>query len=111
MANERTYLAYVRTALSFIALGFVVARFSLFTREFAEVAHVRVGQSGASIQLGVAMIVVGIALGGFGAYRYVDANRLLGRTHVALSPAAAIATAVIVALFGAIVAIGLFQLR
>ena len=35
LANERTYLAYIRTALAFIAFGFVVARFSLFAREFA----------------------------------------------------------------------------
>ena len=35
LANERTYLAYVRTALAFIAFGFVIARFSLFAREFA----------------------------------------------------------------------------
>jgi putative membrane protein len=110
LANERTYLAYIRTALSFVALGFVVARFSLFTREFAEIAHVPIGRSGASIQLGIAMIVIGVALGGFGAYRYIDAYRLLGRTHVGLAPAAAIVTAAIVAAFGAIVAVGLLQL-
>jgi uncharacterized membrane protein YidH (DUF202 family) len=39
LANERTYLAYVRTALAFIGFGFVIARFSLFTREFAAFAH------------------------------------------------------------------------
>jgi putative membrane protein len=111
LANERTYLAYIRTALSFVALGFVVARFSLFTREFAAIAHVPEGRSGASIQLGIAMIVIGIVLNAFGAYRYVDAYRLLGRAHVALAPAAAVVTAAIVAAFGAIVAIGLFQLR
>jgi putative membrane protein len=110
LANERTYLAYVRTALSFVALGFVVARFSLFTREFAALVHVTLSGGGASIQLGIAMILVGVTLAAFGAYRYVDARRLLGDAHVALSPLAAIVTAAIVAAFGAIVAIGLFGL-
>ncbi|HYZ16797.1 MAG TPA: DUF202 domain-containing protein [Candidatus Acidoferrum sp.] len=111
MANERTYLAYLRTALSFVALGFVVARFSLFTRELAAIVREPQGRSAASIQLGIAMIVMGIALAAFGTYRYVDAYRLLGRAHVALSPAAAVVTAAIVAAFGVIVAAGLFQLR
>ncbi|MBV9232636.1 MAG: DUF202 domain-containing protein, partial [Candidatus Eremiobacteraeota bacterium] len=39
LANERTYLAYIRTALAFIAFGFVIARFSLFAREFASLMH------------------------------------------------------------------------
>ena len=39
LANERTFLAYVRTALAFIAFGFVIARFSLFAREFAMLVH------------------------------------------------------------------------
>jgi putative membrane protein len=111
LANERTYLAYVRTALSFVALGFVVARFSLFIREFAAITHVPEGPQAAAIQLGIAMIVIGIALGAFGAYRYVNAYRLLGRAHVALAPGAAVVTAAIVAAVGTIVAVGLFQLR
>ena len=40
LANERTYLAYVRTALAFIAFGFVIARFSLFAREFPRSSRV-----------------------------------------------------------------------
>ncbi|HTJ27254.1 MAG TPA: DUF202 domain-containing protein [Candidatus Limnocylindria bacterium] len=110
LANERTYLAYVRTALSFIALGFVVARFSLFTREFAAIAHVALSGTGASIQLGVAMIVAGIALAGFGAYRYTTAYRLLGGVRLALSPSAAVITAAVVAAFGVVVGVGLLRL-
>jgi len=34
MANERTFLAWLRTSIGIIGLGFVVARFSLFLREF-----------------------------------------------------------------------------
>ncbi len=33
MANERTFLAWVRTGLGIMALGFVVERFSLFIKQ------------------------------------------------------------------------------
>jgi putative membrane protein len=33
MANERTYLAWVRTGIAVIALGFVVAKFQLLISE------------------------------------------------------------------------------
>ncbi|WP_404791262.1 YidH family protein [Altericista sp. CCNU0014] len=32
-ANERTFLAWLRTALALIAFGFAIARFGLFTRQ------------------------------------------------------------------------------
>lgn len=32
-ANERTFLAWLRTSISLIALGFAIARFSLFLRQ------------------------------------------------------------------------------
>jgi uncharacterized membrane protein YidH (DUF202 family) len=34
LANERTFLAWLRTCIAIIGLGFVVARFGLFLREF-----------------------------------------------------------------------------
>ena len=35
LANERTLLAWVRTAIALMGLGFVVARFGLFLREIS----------------------------------------------------------------------------
>ena len=34
-ANERTYLAWLRTSLALVAFGFVLERFELFLRTFA----------------------------------------------------------------------------
>lgn len=34
MANERTYLAWVRTSIGIMAFGFVVEKFALFIKEF-----------------------------------------------------------------------------
>ncbi len=35
MANENTFLAWVRTSLAIMAFGFVIERFSLFLKQFA----------------------------------------------------------------------------
>ncbi|MDP3434937.1 MAG: DUF202 domain-containing protein [Bacteroidota bacterium] len=35
MANERTYLAWVRTSIGIMAFGFVVVKFSLFVKQIS----------------------------------------------------------------------------
>jgi putative membrane protein len=62
MANERTFLAWIRTGISIMAFGFVVERFSLFVRQFAAY----VGKDIASPAPGYTSIF-GIVLVGLGA--------------------------------------------
>lgn len=108
LANERTFLAYLRTALAFIGLGFVVARFSLFLREAAIVAHISVPSPGLSNAFGAWMAMAGVACGLFGGYRYVaSARSLRAGKVVALSDAAAVVIAAAVAIIGLIVAFAL----
>jgi putative membrane protein len=108
LANERTFLAYVRTALGFIGLGFVIARFSLFLHEAAIVAHMSVPSSGLSSAFGAWMALTGVACGLFGGYRYVVSARALRAGNVAgLSTPAAIVIAAAVAIIGGIVAFAL----
>jgi uncharacterized membrane protein YidH (DUF202 family) len=35
MANERTFLAWIRTSIGIMAFGFVVEKFALFVRQFS----------------------------------------------------------------------------
>jgi inner membrane protein YidH len=59
-AAERTLLAWLRTGLTVIGLGFVVARFGLFLRLLAFQAPYAAGEShGASAMLGVLFVIVG----------------------------------------------------
>jgi putative membrane protein len=60
-AAERTLLAWLRTGLTVMALGFVVARFGLFVRLLSLQAPQTVanGEHGASAILGVLFVVVG----------------------------------------------------
>jgi putative membrane protein len=113
LANERTFLAYVRTALSFIAFGFIVARFALFSREIAVVEHVSPRQTMAvSTTLGVAMTVSGVALGIYGAIRYAQQDRALrdgGRGSMPVR--GAVGTTLAVVAFGAIIAFDLLRIH
>ena len=72
-ANERTFLSWLRTAIALIGLGFIVARFGLFLREFGlDVKNNNINNSAAaalslfghiqSSVIGISIIVLGIAL-------------------------------------------------
>jgi putative membrane protein len=111
LANERTYLAYVRTALAFIGFGFVIARFSLFEREFAVMAHEQVATTNISTPFGTGMAVFGVVIGLLGAWRYAAADRGFRQGRVvAFSPVAGYAIATGIAAIGIIVAFALLGL-
>src|SRR5258708_33060300 len=58
LANERTLLAWARTGVAIMGLGFVVARFGLVIRELAG-AGVRQLPRGVSTAFGVALVLSG----------------------------------------------------
>ena len=61
LANERTFLAWIRTAISLIAIGFVVARFGLLIRSLGGNAH-RIVSIGASTIMGVTLTAFGVVI-------------------------------------------------
>ena len=63
-AAERTLLAWVRTGLTVIALGFVVARFGLFLSLLAVAAPAHAQHTWSGV-LGVVLVIAGsLAIGG-----------------------------------------------
>jgi len=54
-ANERTYLAWIRTAIAMMTFGFLVEKFELFLRTITAEVHV-----GEKIQTSVTIETVGI---------------------------------------------------
>ncbi|GAC1654867.1 MAG: DUF202 domain-containing protein [Vulcanimicrobiaceae bacterium] len=108
LANERTFLAWVRTALAFIGFGFVIARFSVFMREFTQIGgHAAQPAHSLSDIFGVVMVLAGIVVGAFGAYRYcaqLESLRTQGAPYP-MSRMAAIATAVMIAVFAGMLAL------
>lgn len=57
-AAERTLLAWVRTGVTVIGLGFVVAKFGLFLR-LVDPEHAATPETGLSAMLGVAFVLLG----------------------------------------------------
>ncbi len=58
LANERTFLAWIRTSIAVISLGFVVAKFGVWLRELAAriAPQVETRGTGMSMPMGVAMM-------------------------------------------------------
>lgn len=81
MANTRTLLAWLRTAIALIGLGFVVARFGLFLREFGPSASNSANQSssGISALVGVGVVLIGVLLVALSMYRFLDARKQIDR--------------------------------
>ena len=57
MANERTYLAWIRTGITVIALGFVVAKFGIIIREL--VPNAPSTSYHLSSEIGIILVVIG----------------------------------------------------
>lgn len=63
LANERTMLAWVRTSIAIMALGFVVARFGLLIRELRQVSatHATYAATGLSTAFGTVLVLLTFA--------------------------------------------------
>ena len=72
LAAERTFLSWIRTGLSMMGFGFVVARFGLFLRELSAA---NIGspsnQTGLSTRFGIALVLLGVIVNAASAIRYV----------------------------------------
>jgi len=103
-ANERTFLAWVRTAIAVMGFGFLIERFDIFLATMAHEAASRPAVEGhrfadatgfAFILLGVAMIVVA-------AIRFFRVAKAINRTETVPSsgPLFDLALAALLALLG-----------
>ena len=60
-AAERTFLAWIRTGLGLMGVGFAVARFGLFLREMqSDETHMPIHTTGLSVWSGVALVALGV---------------------------------------------------
>jgi putative membrane protein len=71
LANERTFLAWVRTGVATIIFGFAIGRFSLALREFMKLQGYKSVTPGFTTWLGIISAVGGVLLllAGLGRYR------------------------------------------
>jgi putative membrane protein len=70
LANERTFLAWVRTGAAIVVFGFAIGRFSLAMRQLTALQGHPVRTAGLSVWMGSGTIVAGVALVVAGLWRY-----------------------------------------
>ncbi len=104
LANERTFLAWIRTSISIIVFGFVVAKFGITLREFLRISGNAAHESGTSLMIGLGFMVMGIFMALVSGYRYRATMRQLDAGD--FKPAKTVVTvmAVLAAIFGTILA-------
>ncbi len=111
MAAERTLLAWIRTGLAMMGFGFVVARFGLFLREIAAVRDLPVPpRLGSTMWVGTTLVIFGVAVNLCAAVKHWQTVRRVaqGRTIPMRPLSMASVVAVILAIFGLLIAFYLF---
>lgn len=80
LANERTFLAWIRTSIALMGFGFVVVKFSLFVRQLslAVTGHTISPIRGFSGIIGLCLVAIGAltALIGYLRYRRIEKQLL-----------------------------------
>ncbi|MFO1126798.1 MAG: DUF202 domain-containing protein [Methylocystis sp.] len=110
-ANERTFLAWVRTGVTVIALGFVIERFNLFLLSIAGVVtenadRLRIHRfdSPAGRYGGAALVCVGVTLIVISTVRFIHTARLLSRDEPYTAHSTVVSLYVLAALLLAVAA-------
>jgi uncharacterized protein (DUF302 family)/uncharacterized membrane protein YidH (DUF202 family) len=114
LAAERTMLAWIRTGLSLMGFGFVVARFGLFLQQLQIIQQTPAEKSyGLSLWFGTALIAAGVIVNLFAGWQYLRLVRELNRGTASRSHSAtqAVVIAFFLALVGLTMAIYLVSIR
>jgi putative membrane protein len=84
LANERTFLAWIRTSIAVLSLGFVIAKFGVWLRELATrlAPQLPIPGTGMSLPMGVAMMALGGTLAVLAAWHYHLVNRAIEQGEV-----------------------------
>jgi putative membrane protein len=84
LANQRTFLSWVRTSVALIGLGFAIERFSIFLQQFRLIAGSdAIGNTSSatayeySALVGIGMIFVGTSLIVYALKNYLDTNKTI----------------------------------
>lgn len=82
LANERTFLAWVRTAIAIMAFGFVVVKFALFVRQVSMVVGggEALPDQRSSAAVGIFLVVLGAAISLLAFFRYKHIEQQLDTT-------------------------------
>lgn len=104
LANERTLLAWVRTAITIMALGFVIAKFGILVREVQGLTHAAQDVVHFSALFGAALVCTGAVTLAFAAAGFVRVKRAIDRQEVYFSPTNGLVVAAVLTIVGLLLA-------
>jgi putative membrane protein len=70
LANERTFLAWVRTSVAIVVFGFAIGRFAVAMRQLTEFQGHASRSTGLSVWMGMSAILAGVVMMMAGLARY-----------------------------------------
>ncbi|HZS94289.1 MAG TPA: DUF202 domain-containing protein [Chloroflexota bacterium] len=86
LANERTFLAWMRTSITMVGLGFVVAKFGLLLREIGG-PHIHPLTARAGAITGTVIVVGGVLAAIFATLKFLQIHRGIEEGRIAFTPA------------------------
>lgn len=103
LANERTFLAWIRTTITIVALGFVVAKFGILLREVSG-GHVHPLTARAGAVIGVLLVAGGVGVGALATMRFLRTRTNIEREVVDFSPTLDIVLGAVIIAIGILLA-------
>jgi len=86
-ANERTFLAWIRTSIAIMAFGFLVEKFTIFINiASVSLKRVPVYNERSAAQLGIALVLLGTAMIVVAAIRFLLLEKEIDSTEQGTSP-------------------------
>jgi len=109
LANERTFLAWIRTAIAVMTLGVAINRFALFLVEMHQVVpEVRNLANRHVEKLGIGLVMLGIVLLVGSTWHYLHVGRTIDAETYRPSAGIMVGTAIAIGLMGGATLIWLF---
>lgn len=81
LANERTFLAWIRTSIALIGFGFVIVKFAMFVKQISIALGEKtvIPGKGYSAVIGVIMVALGAVMAALAYLRYVNIEKQLSQ--------------------------------
>lgn len=87
LANERTFLAWIRTSIALMGFGFVIVKFVLFLKEIS--IYLKIEQSvtsGYSAIVGIVMVLIGVTIALLAYFQYRSKEKQINNSEFKSSP-------------------------